>query len=655
MNPLPPAPAPASIQIDNGLPGLTATGDGGGHVKAAGQCNVVIEGDADGVFSVASLETLAMMHPPDAPPGSGRSWQTVDSVDGPGPIGVAPAGFLRIQVQFACPVSPAKETYTAKAVAVLEGSQRQVLGVPITASVAPQQLTISVLQGPSTFSPGQTQDFVFLLDSSFWVDIEGAFGMQYLNTPFTEVTVTSNFPAIPALGSVAITVSVWCATTTVAGNYVLTFGYSAISGPAPSQTLTASVEVIVPTPPPPPDPRKQDHFDAVWVPGSTQRICQLTGGGDPQGLPHPNDTTRFSLLGTDLGTSFDQVVNGEHRTYFFFGDTTTKEGDSTGDAIAYTTDDQPAPEGLHLQFIMGDEQWRRLIIPGVSLEAFEVPSGGFSYAGRIYVFATTNYRKINDVDYMEDSVLASAVDAHNDFDLAYYVSHRDDTVDTPAMGGKFINVSPIVINNDDWPGLPDNAEVDGPGLLMAGSGAYRRSAPYLAYAPLPDEQGPAQSEWRYLQGFAPWEPGYGPSGRPIWSALESDAMPMFDAQIGEISYSFHAGLGRWLLVYNGCASGGCGIVLRSAPMPWGPWSEPQLIFSPDFTNAHGVKAQGSYMFECGPYGAYVISRYNSWDPVKQQATFYFTLSNGCCLSGGCSEPRYQVHQMQTTLQLVSVG
>ena len=198
MSPLPPAPALASIQIDNGLPGLTATGDGGGRVKAAGQCNVVIEGDADGVFSVTSLETLAMMHPPDAPPGSGRSWQTVDSVDGAGPIGVAPAGFLKIRVQFACPVSPAKETYTATAVAVLEGSQRQVLGVPITASVAPQQLTISVLQGPSTFSPGQTQDFVILLDSSFRVGIEGAFGLQYLNTPFTEVTVTSNFPAIPS-------------------------------------------------------------------------------------------------------------------------------------------------------------------------------------------------------------------------------------------------------------------------------------------------------------------------------------------------------------------------------------------------------------------------------------------------------------------------
>jgi hypothetical protein len=646
MSPLPPLPAPANIQIDNVLPGTIGASNGGGHVRLAGQCNAVIEGDADGVFSVASLETLAMMHPPDAPPGSGRGWQTVDSVDGAGPIGVERVDFLSIRVQFACPASPAKETYTATAIAVLEGSQQPLLHVPITASVMPQQLAISVLQGPSTFNPGQTQDFVILLESSFLGDIVGAFGLQYLNTPFTEVTTTNNFPAIPALGSVAITVSVWCSSTIAAGNYVLTFAYSAISGPAPSQTLTASVQVDVP--PPPPDPRK-DHFDAVYVPGSTQRICQLTGGGDPQGKPHPNDTTRFSLLGTDLGTSFDQFVNGEHRTYFFFGDTTTHDGDSTGDAIAYTTDDQPEPEGLHLQFIMGDEQWRRLIIPGVSLEAFEVPSGGFSYGGRIYVFATTGYLKFDNSDYMENSVLASAIDAHNNFDLAYYVSHRDDSVDSPAVGGKFINVSPVVINNDDWPGLPSTAQPGGQGLLMAGSGAYRQSAPYLAYAPLADGQGPAQSGWSYLQGFEFWEPGYGPNGPPDWSDLESAAMPLFDAQIGEISYSFHAGLGRWLIVYGGCAANGCGIVLRSAPMPWGPWSEPQLIF-----NSQREGAQGVYMFECGPYGAYVISRYNTWDPVSQQATFYYTLSNGCC-TGDCSEPRYQVHQMKSTLQLVNIG
>ena len=60
------------------------------------------------------------------------------------------------------------------------------------------------------------------------------------------------------------------------------------------------------------------------------------------------------------------------------------------------------------------------------------------------------------------------------------------------------------------------------------------------------------------------------------------------------------------------------------------------------------------MFECGPYGAYVISRYDRWDPASQQATFYYTLSNGSC-SDDNSEPRYQVHLMKSSLRLINIG
>jgi len=50
------------------------------------------------------------------------------------------------------------------------------------------------------------------------------------------------------------------------------------------------------------------------------------------------------------------------------------------------------------------------------------------------------------------------------------------------------------------------------------------------------------------------------------------------------------------------------------------------------------------MFECGPYGPYVIARYNQWDVASKQATIYYTLSNeGDCDGGGPNEPRYQVH------------
>ena len=231
------------------------------------------------------------------------------------------------------------------------------------------------------------------------------------------------------------------------------------------------------------------------------------------------------------------------------------------------------------------------------------------------------------------------------------VSHRDDNVDTAATGGKFINVAPWKISNNDWPGLPDNAVPGGEGLLLAGTGSYRRSAPYLAYVPLRAGEVPRKADWRYFSGFHLWEPGFGPNGPPTWSNAESDGIPLFDDQLGELSFSWNAGLGRWLLVYGGCAPVGCGIVVRSAPTPWGPWSAtPQLLF-----NSERENAQGKYMFECGPYGTYIISRYNKWDPGKQEATIYYTMSNGAGCGGNNdnSEPRYQVHLMKSTLRLVT--
>ena len=403
------------------------------------------------------------------------------------------------------------------------------------------------------------------------------------------------------------------------------------------------------------DPQRVDPVDVAWG-FSTERVCQLTGGLDPTGLPHLNDTTGFDMLGTDLGSSFDHFVAGERRTYFFFGDSDDSDpnGGDFGDSIAYTVDDDPEPNGIHLRFVIGDNNWRRLTIPGVDLGIFAVPTGGFSHADRLFVFATTDC----DPDrppgrIMGRSVLASAVDAGQDFALHYDVSNNlADWREDGRGGGKFINVSPFKVANDDWPGLPENALRGSEGLVIAASGKYRNSAPYLAYVPLLPGQIPARSDWRYFAGAGLWEPGFGPMGPPHWSVAESDAVPLFDADtIGELSFSWNEHLRRWLLVYGGFVADRYGMVLRSAGWPWGPWStEPQLLF--ESTRDY---AQGQYMFECGPYGAYVISRYNRYDAVQRRATIYYTLSNGNCWPKGQGDKpasRYQVHLMRSRLELV---
>src|SRR6516165_2902520 len=72
-------------------------------------------------------------------------------------------------------------------------------------------------------------------------------------------------------------------------------------------------------------PRREDtttyESDVFALPGSTQKICQLTGDLDRQFMRLTGNHTelRYNLRGTDLGVSFegDPLTNV---TYFLFGD-----------------------------------------------------------------------------------------------------------------------------------------------------------------------------------------------------------------------------------------------------------------------------------------------------------------------------------------------
>src|SRR5262245_7409874 len=109
-------------------------------------------------------------------------------------------------------------------------------------------------------------------------------------------------------------------------------------------------------------PTAAAHGAVAWVPGSTQKICQLVGEIDKQfNTPTINQTeTRWGLIGNDLGFSFEH----DGKLFFLFGDsgaTRTFGGQPNGpnspnrlpddnDAIAYTTDTAVTP-CPHLTFI----------------------------------------------------------------------------------------------------------------------------------------------------------------------------------------------------------------------------------------------------------------------------------------------------------------
>jgi hypothetical protein len=322
--------------------------------------------------------------------------------------------------------------------------------------------------------------------------------------------------------------------------------------------------------------------ELVHVPGSTKKVCQLTGDIDRStGAPTLSRTgKRFGVDGTDLGSSF------EHRgkLYFLFGDTWGRPGDR--DAIAWTSSKDP--QKILLDFHKAkDGKWLPLSVPGIKQGAFEVPSGGISVAGTMYVVFTTDHsaRKM-----MGRSVLASSRDDGRTFKVLYELS-RD----------RFINVS-------FWPA--------GDFLYVFGSGDYRKSSVCLARVKLADMGD--RSRLQYLSGI-------GPAKQPRWSAKEADATTLFRHDVvGELSVAYLEPVKRYVMLYN--SEKPRGITMRSAPTPWGPWSAGTVIFEPWRDRGYGHFMHISAKFKKqrdalsdpkredewgGEYGPYIMARYTS--------------------------------------------
>src|SRR5438105_15415244 len=126
--------------------------------------------------------------------------------------------------------------------------------------------------------------------------------------------------------------------------------------------------------------------ELAYVPGSTKRVCQLTGDVDRMsGKPTLNLTDkRFGVRATDLGSSFEH----KGKLYFLFGDTWGRPGDR--DALAWT--DSVDPAKIKLQFHQDtDGKWLPLTVPGIKQGAFEIPSAGISIGGAMYVICTTDH------------------------------------------------------------------------------------------------------------------------------------------------------------------------------------------------------------------------------------------------------------------------
>jgi hypothetical protein len=335
--------------------------------------------------------------------------------------------------------------------------------------------------------------------------------------------------------------------------------------------------------------------DLVYVPNSTKRVCQLTGDFDrAAGRPTLSQTQkRFGVEATDLGSSFEHKA----KLYFLFGDTWGRPG--ARDVLAWTESKDPAKIVLHF-YKAKDGKWLPLTVPGIKQGAFEIPSGGISVAGTMYVVCTTDH---TEQKTMGRSVVASSHDDGRTFKLLYELSRT-----------RFINVSLWLA--DDW-------------LYIYGSGDYRKSEVYLARTK------PAlignRSQLEYFIGL-------GPKGHPRWGPHEAKAVPLFQQpQVGEFSVSYAKPMKRYVMLYN--AANPRGITLRSAEAPWGPWSEGEVIFDPGRDGGYGrfmhISSKGKKNADTlsdpnrveewgGEYGPYIMSRFTT--RAGEHCRIYYTMS-----------------------------
>jgi Domain of unknown function (DUF4185) len=352
-----------------------------------------------------------------------------------------------------------------------------------------------------------------------------------------------------------------------------------------------------------------------YVAGSTIKVEQLLGEEDKQ-LHRPTlsqTATRYGIEGTDLGNSFEHGG----RVYFLFGDTVGRLRRAL-DTIATTDADDPE-SGVRLDFLKSGSDYLTIQPPGISMGAFEVPVAGISLAGQIYVVVSTNHSEDRSTDR---SVLTKFTPPAN-FQPLRTISQLPE--------GHFVKMS-LHMQPGTIAGLPPG----GPFLYVWGTGAYRKSDAYLSIVPA--------AQWESGKGTV-YFAGLGAGGAPIWSEKESDAKAIVqNGTMGDLSVTWCKDLGLWLMTYDSRDPSPRGILFSYSRAPWGPWSEPQMIFNalrdgavgkfihnpqanPDDGLAGPVIGKGQANPQAvhgGAYAPYVIER---WTKLQgSELSIYYLLS-----------------------------
>jgi hypothetical protein len=303
--------------------------------------------------------------------------------------------------------------------------------------------------------------------------------------------------------------------------------------------------------------------------------------------------------------------------YFLFGDTVGRLRHAL-DTIA-TTDAVNPESGVRLDFLKSGGDYLTIQPPGISMGAFEVPVAGISLGGQIYIAVSTNHTE----DRATDRSVLTKFTPPASFQPSRTISQL------PA--GHFVKFS---LRSE--PGAITGLPSGGPFILVWGTGAYRKSDAYLSIVPA--AQFESGKGTRYFAGLDA-------RSAPVWSEKESDATAIVqNGTMGDLSVTWCKDLGLWLMTYDSPDPAPRGILFAYSRTPWGPWSEPQIIFNaardgalgkfihdpqshPDDELAGPVIGKGQANPQAvhgGAYAPYVVER---WTKVQgSEPSIYYVLS-----------------------------
>ncbi len=382
-------------------------------------------------------------------------------------------------------------------------------------------------------------------------------------TATTEIVASKSAP-LPAASPVAVPVAVPTAGLSDKPKKLLAPASTAASTALSGVPATAPA-AVPPAPPPAARSAKPPREVALhYVDDSTVKLEQLIGDQDKERhKPTANQTfTRFGVEGTELGSSFEH----QGHIYFLFGPTL---GPAPGLSNTIATSDTTNPSGgVHLDFLTNGGKYIAVQPTGVTMAPMDVPVAGISLDGQMYVAISTNFTKGRAT---ERSVLTKFI-APETFQTIRTISELPD--------GRFIRMS-----MHTQPGTIAGLPPGGPFILTWGTGRYHESDAYLSIVPA--SQFEAGKGIRYFAGLDA-------SNAPTWSDNESDATPIVkDGTLADFSVTWCKELGLWLMTYDRRTQPN-GIAFSYSRTPWGPWSEPEILFNPMRDNALGKFIHGPF-------------------------------------------------------------